>query len=77
MDKRMAYIGLAALGVAVVYYSFRKQKLKEVIDPTTEKKNFDYSRLPFSLRPPSKISDDQIFSKVPSKKNDGIFRACF
>ena len=72
MDKRVTYIGLGALALAVVYFSVRKDKLKEVVDPTVEKKNFDHTRLPFSLRPPSKIADDQIFSKVPSKKNSMV-----
>jgi len=69
MKKQLPYLGLGALAFLVLYFSFRKEELREVVDPSMDKKSFDQSRLPFSLRPPSKISDGEVFSKVPAKRN--------
>lgn len=69
MNNRLAYIGLGALALMVLYFSIRKDELKEVLDPTMQKKSFDQSKLPFSLRPPSKVGDNEVFSKVPAKRN--------
>lgn len=69
MNKRAVYVGFGAFTLLVLYFSFRREELREVVDPTMEKKSFDQSRLPFSLRPPAKIADNEVFSKVPAKRN--------
>ena len=72
MDKKkLFYIGLAALGVLIVYSSTRKPKLEEV-KGTQDQKSFDNSNLPTQLKPPYKMAEGDKFPTLNTKKLIGI-----
>jgi hypothetical protein len=73
-NKKLFYIGLAALGVLIVYSSTRKPELKELkeVIGTQEQKSFDNSELPIKLKPPYKMAEGDKFPTLNEKKLIGI-----
>jgi hypothetical protein len=70
-NKKLVYIGLAALGVLIVYSSTRKPKLQEV-KGTQDQKSFDNSVLPIQLKPPYKMAEGDKFPTLNVKKVIGL-----
>jgi len=70
-NKKLFYIGLAALGVLIVYSSTRKPELKEYIG-MQDQKSFDNSNLPIQLKPPYKMAEGDKFPTLNVKKLIGI-----
>ena len=70
-NNKLLYIGLAALGVLIVYSSTRKPELKELVE-TQEQKSFDNSILPIQLKPPYKMAEGDKFPTLNVKKLIGI-----
>jgi len=71
LNKNLFYIGLAALGVLIVYSSTRKPELKEYIG-MEDQKSFDNSNLPIQLKPPYKMAEGDKFPTLREKKLIGI-----
>lgn len=69
--KKLFYVGLAALGVLIVYSSTRKTEFKEVTE-TKDQKNFDNSKLPSHLKPPYKMMEGDAMPTLNVKKLTGI-----
>lgn len=69
--KKLFYVGLAALGVLIVYSSTRKTEFKEVTE-SQDQKSFDSSRLPSHLKPPYKMADGDKMPILNVKKLTGI-----
>ena len=71
MDKkRLIYLGLGALVLLVAYNSTRKIQLKEIVDPTvTDKKQFDSSFLPNTLKPPYMLAEGEEIRTASIKKS--------
>jgi hypothetical protein len=70
-NKKLFYIGLAALGVLIVYSSTRKSELQEV-KGTQDQRSFDNSNLPIQLKPPYKMAEGDKFPTLNTKKLVGI-----
>lgn len=70
-NKKLFYIGLAALGVLIVYSSTRKPELKEYIG-MQDQKSFDNSNLPIQLKPPYKMAEGDKLPTLNVKKLIGI-----
>jgi hypothetical protein len=70
-NKKLFYIGLAALGVLIVYSSTRKPELQEV-KGTQDQKSFDNSVLPIQLKPPYKMAEGDKFPTLNVKKVIGL-----
>ena len=70
-NKKLFYIGLAALGVLIVYSSTRKPELEEV-KGTQDQKSFDNSNLPNQLKPPYKMAEGDKFPTLNVKKVIGL-----
>jgi len=70
-NKKLFYIGLAALGVLIVYSSTRKTELQEV-KGTQDQKSFDNSILPIQLKPPYKMAEGDKFPTLNVKKVIGL-----
>jgi hypothetical protein len=62
--EKLIYVGAGILIFLVVINSTRKVVLKEVVQESATK-SFSSSSLPFQLRPPSKLDENQ---PLPSKK---------
>ena len=70
--KHLFWIGLATLGVLIVYNSTRKTTLVEVME-TQVQKTFDNSTLPSFLQPPYKMAEgDPMPQPFASKKTLGL-----
>jgi hypothetical protein len=59
--KHLFWLGVATLGVLIVYNSTKKNTLKEFteVKDTQEQKSFDNSTLPSRLQPPYKMADGE------------------
>ena len=74
-NKKLLYIGLAALGFLIVYSSIRKLELEEGLKKIKETKEqifFDNSKLPIQLKPPYKMAEGDKFPTLNTKKLIGI-----
>jgi hypothetical protein len=72
MDKKkLLYIGLGALALLVIYSSLKKEALKEISEKREEdKKTFDATKLPESLKPPYKMMEGEVIKPTrPIKKS--------
>jgi hypothetical protein len=75
--KHLVSLGIIVLAGFVVYSSTRKEEIVEVIDPTVQKQasadgqqsSFDHSKLPFQLRPPTRLTEGEAIPQNIVKKN--------
>jgi hypothetical protein len=71
MDKKkLLYLGLGALALLVIYSSLKKDSLEEISEQQQDKKTFDSSKLPESLKPPYKMMEGEVIKPTrPIKKS--------
>lgn len=67
--EKLIYVGAGILIFLVVVNSTRKVVLKEVVQESSTTKSFSSSSLPFQLRPPKRLDDNEPLPSKRIKKN--------
>ena len=67
--KHIFLLGLVTLGVLIYINTNKKFDMVEVEEPASEKKSFDSSTLPLTLKPPTRLGDGEPLPPNTIKKN--------